>query len=150
MIKKCTQILLVVLLSSCGCKHINSRQITDENERLTVAYTFLLNKLKEDNLSSIASENDENSDLLKDIIKINKLNFAVEDYANIARNENLSYYSKSTKQQVAVIGITKRNEQSYYVSYYIGPEGGASKDIQIEKRSGKWTIINDDGFWNVK
>jgi len=150
MIKNCTLILLVILLSAGSCKHINSRQITDETEKLTVAYTFLLNKLEQDNLSLIASENNENLNLLKDIIKINKLNFAVENYANIARNENLCYYSKSTKQQVAVIGITKRNENSYYVSYDIGPEGGASKEIQIEKRNGRWTIINDDGFWNVK
>ena len=150
MIRKCTLILLIILLSAGGCKNINSRQITDETEKLTVAYTFVLNKLKEDNLSLIASDNDENLELLNNIIESSKLNFEVENYANIERGPDLCYYSKSTKQQVAVIGVAKRNEKNYYVSYYIGPEGGASKDIHIEKRSGKWTVINDDGFWDVK
>ena len=150
MIKKYALILLVIVPCAIGCKNIDSRQITDENERLTVAYTFLLSKLKEDNLSLIASEHNINLDMLKDIIETDKLNFEVENFANIERGIDLCYYSKSTKQQVALISVTKRNENRYYVSYYIGPEGGASKDIQIEKRSGKWTIINDDGFWSVK
>ena len=150
MIKKYALILIVILTSAIGCKNIDSRQITDENERLTVAYTFLLSKLKEDNLSLIASEHNVNLDMLKDIIETDKLNFEVENFANIERGPDLCYYSKSTKQQVALISVTKRNENRYYVSYYIGPEGGASKDIQIEKRSGKWIVINDDGFWSVK
>ena len=62
----------------------------------------------------------------------------------------MCYYSKSTKKLVAVIGVTKRSEDTYYVSYYLGPEGGASKEILIEKRNGDWAVVNDDGMWNVK
>ncbi len=40
--------------------------------------------------------------------------------------------------------------KKYYVSYYIGPEGGASKEIQIEKKNEGWAVVNDDGMWNVK
>ena len=46
--------------------------------------------------------------------------------------------------------IAKRNEKNYYISYYMGPEGGASKEILIEKRNGKWMVVNDDGMWIVK
>ncbi|MHC4574455.1 MAG: hypothetical protein ACYS76_10050 [Planctomycetota bacterium] len=150
MIKNYRIIPVVVLLSVANCKHTDSKQINHESERLTVAYTFLLNKLEEDNLSVIASDNDENLDLLNNIIKRNEFDFEVEDYANIERGPDLCYYSKSTKKAVAIIGVTKTNENKYYVSYYIGPEGGASKEIQLEKRKGKWMVVNGDGRWIVK
>ncbi|MHC4618659.1 MAG: hypothetical protein ACYTEQ_13010 [Planctomycetota bacterium] len=150
MIKNCGKILVVVLLSAASCKHIDSKQINHESERLTVAYTFLLNKLEQDNLSLIASEHDENLDLLNDITKRNELDFEVENYANIERGPDLCYYSRSTKKGVAIIGVSRRNEDRYYVSYYIGPEGGASKEIQIEETNGEWRVVNDDGRWIVK
>jgi hypothetical protein len=54
------------------------------------------------------------------------------------------------KKYSVIIDVTKRDEKSYCISYYIGPEGGASKEIHLEKRSGKWAVVNDNGMWNVK
>jgi hypothetical protein len=150
MIKNRTVIVLVVSLSITSCNRINSKQISPETERLTVAYTFLLDRLEKDNLSLIASDNDGNLDLLRDIIKRNKLDFEVENYTDIERGPDLCYYSKSTKKRVAIIDVTRRNEDKYYISYYLGPEGGASKEIQIEKRNGKWAVVNGDRKWIVK
>ena len=88
--------------------------------------------------------------MIQDIIHTNRFNIEVEDYNNIEQGLDLCYYSKSTKKLVAIIDVTKRNEKSYYISYYMGPEGGASKEIHLEKRNGKWVILNDDGLWSVK
>lgn len=150
MIKSHRIIPVAVLLFVVSCKHINSKQVSPESERLTAAYTFLLNKLEEDNLSLIASDDNENLDVLNDIIKRNELDFEVENYADIEMGADLCYYSKSTRKAVAIIGVSRRNEDRYYISYYIGPEGGASKEIQLEERNGKWTVVNDDGRWIVK
>ncbi|MHC4623281.1 MAG: hypothetical protein ACYS4W_05195 [Planctomycetota bacterium] len=150
MIKDYMIIPAVVLLCAASCKYTDSKQMNHESEKLSVAYAFLLSKLEQDNLSLIASENDENLDLLNNIIKKNEFDFEVEDYANIEKGPDLCYYSKSTRKAVAIIEVTKTNENKYYVSYYIGPEGGASKEIQIEKRKGKWMVVNDDGRWIVK
>jgi len=150
MIKSYRMIPVAVLLFVVSCKHINSKQVSPESERLTAAYTFLLNKLEEDNLSLIASDDDENLDVLNEIIKRNELGFEVENYADLEMGPDSCYYSKSTKKAVAIIGVSRRNEDRYYISYYIGPEGGASKEIQLEKRNGKWTVVNDDGRWIVK
>jgi len=119
-------------------------------EKLKMAYTFLLRKVQADGLNFIASENDKNLGLIQNIIQENKSNLVVESYYNLEQRPDLCYYSKSTKETVAVIDVTKRDKNKYYVSYYVGPEGGASKEIQIEKRKGKWTILNDDGMWSVK
>ena len=155
MIKNCTTIALIMLLYVGGCKQTEYEtggpgKTTLENEKMAVAYTFLLKKLQEDNVNSIASEDDENLDQIRDIIRTKRLKLEVEDYNNIEKGLDLCFYSKSTKKLVAIIDVTKKIESSYYVSYYIGPEGGASKEILIEKRNGKWTVVNDDGMWNVK
>jgi hypothetical protein len=127
-----------------------AKELTPWTEKTEIAYTFLLNKVQEDNLHLIASKDDKNLGLIQKIIKTNKLNLEVENYSNIKEGPDLCYYSKSTKEMAAIIDVTKRNEQRYYVSYYTGPEGGASKKIQIEIRNGKWVVVNDDGMWNVK
>jgi hypothetical protein len=155
MIKNSTIISLIMLffVGSCnrpGSENGDSNETTLENEKKVVAYTFLLEKLQEDSVTLIVSENDDNLSLIQNIIQIKNLKLEVEDYNAIEKGPDLCYYSKSTKKLVAIINVTKRSEKSYYVSYYIGPEGGASKEIIIEKRNDKWTVINDDGMWNVK
>jgi hypothetical protein len=146
---------LMVLVSVSGCEkkdsEINGPEKRSEDvEKEKIAYTFLLKKVEEDNQNLIASKDDESLSLIQNIIQTNRFNIEVEDYNNIEQGPDLCYYSKSTKKQVAIIDVTKRDEKSYYISYYIGPEGGASKEIRLEKRNGKWAIVNDDGKWNVK
>ena len=63
---------------------------------------------------------------------------------------DLCHYSKSTRKAVTIIDVTQKSERSYYISYYMGPEGGAAKEILIEKRNGECTVIDDDGMWIVK
>jgi hypothetical protein len=155
MIKHCTIIALIMLLFAGGCKNNEPEnsdldKITYETDKMTIAYAFLLKKLEEDNLNSIASKNNENLSLIQNIIRTNRLKFDVENYNNIEKGPDLCHYSKSTKKAVAIINITKRNEKKYYIGYYMGPEGGASKEILIEKRNGKWIVVNDDGMWIVK
>lgn len=127
-----------------------AKELTPWTKKTEIAYTFLLKKVQEDNLNLIVSKGDKNLGLIQKIIQTNKLNLEVENYSNIEEGPDLCHYSKSTKEMAAIIDITKRNEQSYYVSYYTGPEGGASKEIQIEIRNGKWVVVNDDGMWSVK
>lgn len=146
---------LMVLVFVCGCEkkepEINGTEKRSEDIKIEeAAYTFLLKKVQEDNCNLIASKDDKSLSLIQDIIHADKLNIKVEDYNNIEQGPDLCYYSKSTKKLVAIIDITKRNEKSYYISYYIGPEGGASKEIHLEKRNGKWAVVNDDGKWSVK
>ena len=155
MIKNYTIIAVTMLLFAGSCRNIeseNSRsdKITAETEKMRTAYTFLLRKLQEDNLKLIASKNNESLGLIRRIIHTNRLSLELEDYNDIEKGPDLCHYSKSTKKRVAIIDIAKRNEKNYYISYYLGPEGGASKEIQIEKSSGKWTVVNDDGMWTVK
>ena len=146
---------LMVLVFVCGCEdkkleiHRPEKK-SEEAEKEEAAYTFLLKKVQEDNCNLIASKNDKCASLIQDIIQTNKFNIEVEDYNNIERGPDLCYYSKSTQKLVAIIDITKRDEKRYYISYYIGPEGGASKEIHLEERNGKWIIVNDDGMWSVK
>jgi hypothetical protein len=123
---------------------------TTTAEKRKIAYTFLLKKLKGDNVNLIAAKDDKNLGLIQKIIHTNKFNLKVENYNDVEEGPDLCYYSKCTKETVAIIDVTKRNEKNYYVSYYIGPEGGASKEILVEKRKGMWTVVNDDGMWNVK
>ena len=155
MAKTCTVIVLVMLLFAGSCKNIESRktdpnEMTHETEKMTTAYTFLLKKLQEDNLNLIAARNDENVSLIQDIVRTNRLNLEVENYSNIEKGQDLCYYSKSTKRTVTIIDVAKRKERVYYISYYIGPEGGASKEILIARRNGKWIVANDNGIWAVK
>jgi len=123
---------------------------TSTVEKRKIAYTFLLKKVQGDNVNLIAAKDDKNLDLIQKIIHTNKLNLEVENYSDVEEGPDLCYYSKCTKETVAIIDVTERDEKSYYVSYYIGPEGGASKEILVEKRNGKWIVVNDDGMWNVK
>ncbi len=144
-----------MLLFASSCENIESEisdpnKITHETEKIATAYTFLLKKLEEDNLDSIASKDDENLSLIQNIIRTKRLKFEVENYNNIEEGPDLCHYSKSTGKAVAIIDIARRNEKNYYISYYMGPEGGASKNILIEKKNGKWTVVNDDGMWIVK
>jgi hypothetical protein len=152
---QCIIIVLMMLLSVSGCENKEAEKngpdkITDENRKMEIAYTFLLRKLQEDKHNLIASKDDENLSLIQNIINTNRLNLEVENYNNIEQGPDLCHYSKSTKKVVAIIDVTKRNEKNYYISYYLGPEGGASKEILLEKRNGKWIIVNDDGMWSVK
>ena len=155
MIKKCLTIALIMSLLASSCNKTESEngatnKTNNKREKMALAYTFLLEKLQEDNVTSIASEDDDNLALIQDIVRAKELKFEVEDYGNLEKGPDLCYYSKYTKKLVAVIGVTKRSEGTYYVSYYLGPEGGASKEILIEKRNGDWAVVNDDGMWNVK
>ncbi len=119
-------------------------------EKREIAYTFLLKKVQGDNVNLIAAKDDKNLSLIQKIIHTNKLNLEVENYSDIKKGPDLCYYSKYTKETVAIIDVTERDEKSYYVSYYIGPEGGASKEILVENRNGQWMVVNDDGMWSVK
>jgi hypothetical protein len=155
MIKNCTIIALIMLhfVSSCRnieCEKSDPNKMTHEAEKIAIAYTFLLKKLQEDNVSLVASKDNENLSLIRDIIRTKRLNIEVENYNNLEEGTDLCHYSKSTKKMVAIIDISKRNEKNYYISYYLGPEGGASKEILIEKRNGKGIVANDDGMWSVK
>lgn len=146
---------LMVLVFVCGCEkketEINGPEKRSEDvEMEEVAYTLLLKKVQEDNCNLIASKNDKNISPIKDIIHTNKFNLKVEDYNNIEQGSDLCFYSKSTKKVVTIIDLTKRDEKNYYISYYIGPEGGASKEIHLEKKNGKWAVVNDDGKWSIK
>ena len=96
------------------------------------------------------SQNDENLSLIRDIIRTKSLKLAVENYSNIEKGPDLCYHSKSTKKLVAIIDVTSRSENRYYVSYYLGPEGGASREVLIEKGNRGWTVADDDRMWNVK
>ena len=152
---RCVIIGLTMLVSVSGCENkepeINGPDIiSDEAEKKEVAYTFLLKKLQEDNCNLIVSKDDKSISLIQDITHTNSFNLEVEDYNNIEQGPDLCHYSKSTKKAVTIIDVTKRDEKSYYLSYYMGPEGGASKEILFEKKNGKWTVVNDDGMWNVK
>jgi len=155
MIKNFTRIALMMLVFAGSCKKTESEngepnRAADGTERMAVAYTFLLGKLQQDNVNSIASEDDENLDLIQNIIQTKRLKLEVESCSNLEEGTDLCYYSKTTKKLVAIVDVTKRSESSYYVSYYLGPEGGASKEILIEDRNGVWTVANDDGMWSVK
>jgi hypothetical protein len=152
---RCIIIGLMMLVSVSCCKNIESEKNgsdtkTDETDKMEIAYTFLLQKVQRDNCNLIASKDDESLSLIQDIIGTNRLNLEVENYGNIERGPDLCYYSKTTKKAVTIIDVSKRDENNYYVSYYMGPEGGASKEILIDKRKGKWAVINDDEMWNVK
>ncbi len=127
-----------------------AKELTPWTGKREIAYTFLLKKVQEDGFNLIVSKDDKNLGLIQKIIRTNRLNLEIENYSNIKEGPDLCHYSKSTEEIVAIIDVTKRNEKNYYVSYYIGPEGGASKEILIEERSGKWVVVNDDGMWNVK
>lgn len=155
MIRNGTIIGLITLLLAGSCKQVESEngdpnEMSRETEKMAAAYTFLLEKLQQDNLSLIASQDDENLSLIRNIIRTNRLNLELENYGNTERGPDLCHYSKSTKKLVAIIDIEKRNEQRFYISYYLGPEGGASKEILIEKSNGQWAVANDDGMWSVK
>lgn len=146
-------LMVLVFFSSCEIREPEENEpekISEDVEKEEVAYTFLLKKLQEDNCNLIASKDDKSLSLIQDIIRTNRFNLEVEDYNNIEWGPDLCYYSKSTKKLVAIIDVTKRDEKSYYISYYMGPEGGASKEINLEKRNDKWAVVNDDGMWSVK
>ena len=155
MIKNCLTIALITILLAGSCnktkpENNTANKTSYESEKMAAAYIFLLAKLQEDNVTSIASEGDDNLGLIQDIVRTKKLKFEVENYGNLEKGPDLCYYSKSTKKLIVVIGVTNKSEDTYYVSYYLGPEGGASKEILIEKVNEGWTVVNDDGMWNIK
>ena len=141
-------LIVSVFLIVCGYNKSNIESM--ELEKWHFAYTFLLTELNNQNYKLIASINNENIDTVKKVINENNLNLEIEDYSNLEKHSDLCNYSKSTKRLVVVISVLKRDEKKYYISYYIGPEGGASKEIEIVKRKGRWTVANDDGRWAVK
>jgi len=133
MIKKSLTIALITALFAGSCNKTESEndatnKTNNESEKMVAAYTFLLEKLQKDNVTLIASEVDKNLNSIQDIIREEGLKLEVENYGNLEKGPDLCYYSKSTKKLIAVIDVTKKGEDSYYVSYYIGPEGGASKE----------------------
>lgn len=145
--------MVLVFVSGCEKKEteINGPEKRgEEAEKVKIAYTFLLKKVQEDKQNLITFNDDESLSLVQDIIRTNRFNIEVEDYNNIERGPDFCYYSKSTKKLVTIIDVTKRDENSYYISYYMGPEGGASKEIHLEERNGRWAVVNDDGMWSVK
>ncbi len=128
----------------------NAEEAADESERMEAAYEFLIKKVQGDKVNLIAAKDDKNSDLIRKVIHTNRLKLEVENISNVEKRADLCYYSKCTNEVVAIVDVMKRDEKSYYVSYYTGPEGGASKEIIIEKRDGKWVVTNDDGRWSIK
>ena len=148
--KKYVFIPLIIFVYTTCCKHARSNIELMKLEKDKVAYTFLLNELQSQNYKLIASTNNENLDIIKKIISGNNLNLEVENYSDLEKHTDLCYYSKSTKRLVVVVSIVKRDGNRYYVGYYMGPEGGASKEIQIIERKGRWIVANDDKKWEVK
>jgi hypothetical protein len=148
--RKCVIVMMLVVLGVAGCNAVREEQTRAGESGLAAVYEFLFDKLAEDDIDLIASGNDENIRLIEEIIKENEWPLRVERYGNIERDSSMCYYSKRTKKLVAVVSVTKRGANTYYVSYYLGPEGGASKEIEIEERDGAWAVVNDDGRWAVK
>jgi hypothetical protein len=139
-------VLMVVVLAGCeGQKKANS-----ETLKMKAVYRFLLERLQEDDVNLIASENDEDLRLIEEVVADNKMRLKVVRYDDIEMGAGLCYYTKTAKELVAVVSVTGRAEDRYYVSYYVGPEGGASKEIKMEKRDVRWVVAGDDGKWNVK
>ena len=116
----------MVIVCTINCKWINSGELLPETEKLVV-YTFLLNELQNRNYTVIASENNEDFNIVHNIINTNNFNFEVEQYSNLEKRSNLCYYSKFTKKIIAIVSITKRDEDKYYLNCYLGPEGEGSK-----------------------
>ena len=148
--KKYILVILMVIVCTINCKWINSDELLSETKKLVVAYTFLLNELQNRNYTVIASENNEDLNIIHNIINTNNFNFEVEQYSDLEKHSSLCYYSKFTKKIVTIISVIKKDEDKYYLSYYLGPEGGASKEIEIVKRKGNWVVANDDKIWAIK
>ena len=148
--KKYILIVFLILIYFFNCDRNNSNKLTIENNKLTAVYYFLLSELQNQNYTVISSKNDENLDIIRDIISVFNLNFQIEEYSNLEKGTDLCYYSTSTKQMVSIISISERTQNSYYVSYYLGPEGGGSTVIKIIKREGKWVVVNENEKWEIK
>ena len=145
--------IMLVALTVCivaGCKNVQSERGGIAGERRRAAYRFLFRRLGADNINLIASEGNEDLVLIEEVIEGDGLELTVERYANIERGPDLCYYSKVSQEMVAVVGVESKGENKYYVSYYVGPEGAASKEIEIERRGGRLVVVNDDGGWQVK
>jgi hypothetical protein len=145
--------IALIALAVClvaGCKNIQGERGGTTGEKRRAAYQFLFEKLKEENINLIATEGDEDLGLIEELVEEDGLGLAVERYANIERGADLCYYSKNSREMVAIVGVEGKGRNRYYVSYYLGPEGGASKEIEMEERSGRLVVVNDDGWWQVK
>ncbi|UCF42916.1 MAG: hypothetical protein JSV99_10080 [Planctomycetota bacterium] len=141
-------IVMVIVCFAGGCK--SEQRDNGEAGGMRAAYRFLFEKLEKDGVRLIASEADADWEMIGEVIESEKMELAVERYGNIERDSSLCYYSKATGEMVAVVGVASRGGSKHYVSYYLGPEGGASKEIQTEKRRGKWAVVTDDEMWEVK
>jgi len=141
-------IVMVMVCFAGGCK--SEQRGNGETERMRAAYTFLFEKLEKDGVRLIASEADADWEMIGEVIESEKMELAVERYGNIERDSSLCYYSQATGEIVAVVVVASRGGNRYYVSYYLGPEGGASKEIRIEEGGGKWEVVSDDERWVVK
>jgi hypothetical protein len=142
-------IALTVCLAA-GCKNVQSEHGGIAGEERRAAYRFLFEKLKEEKINLVATPGDEDLVLIKEVVAGDGLGFRVERYADIERGADLCYYSKGSEELVAIVGVESKDENRYYVSYYLGPEGGASKEIEIEKRGARLVVVDDDGRWEVK
>ncbi|OHB64006.1 MAG: hypothetical protein A2168_03475 [Planctomycetes bacterium RBG_13_50_24] len=84
MIKKCLTIALITTILAGGCNKTESEngatnKTNNESEKMAAVYTFLLAKLQEDKVISIASEDDDNLGLIQDILRTKEVNYEVEN-----------------------------------------------------------------------
>jgi hypothetical protein len=128
------------------CK--SEQRAESEAGSLRAAYRFLFEKLEKDGVRLIASEADADLEVIGEMIAREKMEIGVERYGKIEEHPSLCYYSKSTGEMV--VGVASVGGNKYYVSYYLGAEGRASKEIQIKRRRMKWAAVPDDELWEVK
>ena len=84
MIKKCLKIALITSLFASSCNKTKpendaANKANNESEKMAADYTFLLAKLQEDNVTSIASEDDDNLGLIQDIVRTKEVKYEVEN-----------------------------------------------------------------------
>ena len=149
-VRKSIIIILMIGIFTMVCKKNDTIVYSPEVEKLKAAYAYLLTELHNQNIHVIALQDDENPEIVREIITALGLNLEVERVVDLEKRSDLCYYSRITGRLITVIGVDKRDGDKYYVSYYIGPEGGGSKVIELIKRKGEWFVANDDGRWVVK
>lgn len=148
--RKLIVIVLMIGICSIYCKKDDTAVCIPEVEKLKAAYAYLLKELHTQNVRVLASQDDESSEMVQGIITALGLNLEVERVADLEKRSDLCHYSRKTGRLIAIITVEKRDGNKYYISYYIGPEGGGSKVIEIVERKGEWRVANNDGRWVVK
>ncbi len=152
---KKTLLLLLVIVFISGCSSHETDQDDSPEEQLRVAYAFLLKKLSNDLHGNqekiVASRDNRDINIISDVIRDNKNDLSVETFENIDRSAtDLCYYTRSSKKFVALVGASKKLKNTYYISYYLGPEGGALKTVELGKKNNRWVVLNADDRWIVK